>query len=95
VLLVKNTIFNVEADFPLKDFKFSLSLFQKVKLQVNFELCKLHVGIRNDKQNKISQIITQEKKKKALGIDKRDCLTGKKVFSLQKRKLNFKKVLNI
>ncbi len=68
-------------------------------MQVNFELCKLHVGIRNDKQNKISQIMTQEKKKKkkkkALGIDERDCLTGKKVFSLQKRKLNFKKVLNI
>jgi hypothetical protein len=53
-------------------------------LQVNFELCKLHVGIRNDKQNKISQIITQEKKKKALGIDKRDCLTGKKYFLFKK-----------
>jgi hypothetical protein len=64
-------------------------------LQVNFELCKFHVGIRNDKQNKISQIMTQEKKKKALGIDERDCLTGKKVFSLQNRKLNLKKVLNI
>ncbi len=39
--------------------------------------------------------MTQEKKKKALGIDERDCLTGKKVFSLQNRKLNLKKVLNI
>jgi hypothetical protein len=55
-------------------------------LQVNFELCKLHVGIRNDKQNKISQIMTQEKKKKkkALGIDKRDCMTGKKYFLFKK-----------